>query len=200
MQILKQACGDYQTNCYIVSSQNAELIIDPGVDALDFIKKNTKNPLAILNTHGHYDHVWDNAKVKKEFNIPIYIHKNDEFMLQDPFSKGFESSKADILIDNEDEFNIADFKLKFHFFPGHTPGCCMIELIGEKIMFSGDFLFNRSIGRWDFPYSDATLMKQSLKKAMAYKNDFILLPGHGEQTSLKTEQEHLPYWLRYIGE
>ena len=65
-------------------------------------------------------------------------------------------------------------------------------------MFSGDFLFYRSIGRWDFPYSDANLMKQSLEKVMTCKEDFKLLPGHGQETTLKEEQVHLPSWLRYF--
>ncbi|EAH8610454.1 MBL fold metallo-hydrolase [Campylobacter jejuni] len=198
MQIIKQACGVYETNCYILFTPKGEFIIDPGTDALLFIKKHVKNPLAILNTHGHYDHIWDNAKVKKEYNIPIYIHKNDAFMLHDDFNQGYDSSDADFLVDNEDILNICGVDFKFHFLPGHTPGCTMIEIVGKNIMFSGDFLFYRSIGRWDFPYSDANLMKQSLEKVMTCKEDFKLLPGHGQETTLKEEQVHLPSWLRYF--
>lgn len=198
MQILQQACGAYETNCYILNTDEGEFIIDPGVNALNFIQKHVKKPLAILNTHGHFDHIWDNARVKKEYNIPIYIHKNDEFMLKDPFEKGFEPSKADFLVQDENELELFGTKFKFHFLPGHTPGCTMIEIVGQNIMFSGDFLFYRSIGRWDFPYSDANLMKQSLEKVMAYKEDYHLLPGHGQATSLKEEQEHFPSWFRYF--
>ncbi|MFY4756085.1 MBL fold metallo-hydrolase [Campylobacter jejuni] len=198
MQIIKQACGVYETNCYILFTPKGEFIIDPGTDALLFIKQHVKNPLAILNTHGHYDHIWDNAKVKKEYNIPIYIHKNDAFMLHDNFNQGYDSSDADFLVDNEDILNICGVDFKFHFLPGHTPGCTMIEIVGKNIMFSGDFLFYRSIGRSDFPYSDANLMKQSLEKVMTYKEDFKLLPGHGQETTLKKEQVHLPTWLRYF--
>ena len=198
MQIIKQACGVYETNCYILFTPKGELIIDPGTDALLFIKQHVKNPLAILNTHGHYDHIWDNAKVKKEYNIPIYIHKNDAFMLHDNFNQGYDSSDADFLVDNEDILNICGVDFKFHFLPGHTPGCTMIEIASKNIMFSGDFLFYRSIWRWDFPYSDANLMKQSLEKVMTYKEDFKLLPGHGQETTLKEEQIHLPSWLRYF--
>ena len=198
MQIIKQACGVYETNCYILFTPKGEFIIDPGTDALLFIKKHVKKPLAILNTHGHYDHIWDNAKVKKEYNIPIYIHKNDAFMLHDNFNQGYDSSDADFLVDNEDILNICGVDFKFHFLPGHTPGCTMIEIASKNIMFSGDFLFYRSIGRWDFPYSDANLMKQSLEKVMTYKEDFKLLPGHGQETTLKEEQVHLPSWLRYF--
>ena len=178
MQIYKQACGAYETNCYILSTQRGEFIIDPGVGALEFVKKHTKNPLAILNTHGHFDHIWDNVAVKKEFNVPLYIHKNDAFFLEDPFNQGFEKHKADVLIESEEPLKLFDSIFKFHFLPGHTPGCCMIEIVGEGVMFSGDFLFYRSIGRWDFPYSDATLMKQSLEKILNYKENYKLLPGH----------------------
>lgn len=198
MQILKQACGAYETNCYILNTHKGEFIIDPGVNAYDFIKLHVKKPLAILNTHGHFDHVWDNAKIRSEFNIPIYIHKNDEFFLQDPYNQGFEKHKADFLIDNENEIELFGLKFKFHFLPGHTPGCTMIEFVGENLMFSGDFLFFKSIGRWDLPYSDANLMKQSLEKIMTYKEDYRLFPGHGGETSLKEEQKHLPSWLRYF--
>lgn len=172
MQIIKQACGVYETNCYILFTPKGEFIIDPGTDALLFIKKHVKNPLAILNTHGHYDHIWDNAKVKKEYNIPIYIHKNDAFMLHDDFNQGYDSSDADFLVDNEDILNICGVDFKFHFLPGHTPGCTMIEIVGKNIMFSGDFLFYRSIGRWDFPYSDANLMKQKLRKSYDLQRRF----------------------------
>ncbi|MCX2683588.1 MBL fold metallo-hydrolase [Campylobacter sp. MIT 21-1685] len=198
MQIIKQACGEYETNCYIIQTNKGEFIIDPGVDALHFVKKHVKKPLAILNTHGHFDHIWDNAKLKNEFNIALYIHKNDEFMLTDPFNKGFIHSKADFLVESEDEIEICGINFKFHFFPGHTPGCCMIELVGENIMFSGDFLFKRSIGRWDFPYSNADLMKKSLEKISLYKQNYRLYPGHGEETNLKEEQIHLPSWLQYL--
>ncbi|MBZ7938988.1 MULTISPECIES: MBL fold metallo-hydrolase [Campylobacter] len=198
MQITQQACGPYMTNCYILSTQKGEIIIDPGFEALKFIKEHVKNPLAILNTHGHCDHVWDNAKVKREYNIPIYIHKNDEFMLDDPMDRGFEPSKADFLVEDENILNICGTDFKFHFLPGHTPGCTMIELVGQNLMFSGDFLFYRSIGRWDFPFSDPKLMKESLQRVLAYENDYRLLPGHGKETTLKDEQAHIPSWLRYF--
>lgn len=71
----------------------------------------------------------------------------------------------------------------------------MIEIVGKNIMFSGDFLFYRSIGRWDFPYSDANLMKQSLEKVMTYKEDFKLLPGHGQETTLKKNKPIYPLGL-----
>lgn len=195
MQIISQACGSYETNCYIIKHEKGDFIIDPGQGALEFVKKNTQHPQAIFNTHGHFDHVWDNAAVKSELNIPIYIHKNDAFMLSDPFETGHTHSKADFLIADEKEFEVAGVKFKFLFYPGHTPGCCMIELVGENLAFSGDFLFKGSIGRYDFPYSSPVLMKQSLEKVALFKENLRLLPGHGAETTLHTEQQNLRYWL-----
>ncbi len=119
MQIIKQACGAYETNCYILFGEHGEIIIDPGFDALHS-SKTCKNPLAILNTHGHYDHVWDNEKVKQAYQIPIYIHKNDTFMLEDPFNQGFMPSKANYLIDDENIISIGGLDFNFTFTRTYT--------------------------------------------------------------------------------
>lgn len=195
MQIIKQACGAYETNCYIIQVNNADFIIDPGQGAFDFVKKNVKNPKAILNTHGHFDHIWDNEAVKNAFKIPLYIHKNDAFMLDDVFKMGHTPSKADVLVSDERELDIAGVKFRFLFFPGHTPGSCMIELVGENLAFSGDFLFKGTIGRYDFPYSSPSLMKESLEKVALLDRNLRLLPGHGDESSLEKEQQNLRYWL-----
>ncbi len=196
MQIKQKALGSYATNCYILSIYDKDYIIDPGENALDFVKKEAKNPVAILNTHGHFDHVWDNYAVKKEFNIPIYIHEKDEFMLKDPFEMGHEHSQADFLIKDEKQINIKGLDFKFLFFPGHTPGSCMIELVGQDLVFSGDFLFKSSIGRYDFLYSNALEMKDSLERVLKYDRNLKLLPGHGAQTYLFDEIRTIKYYLR----
>ena len=195
MQIISRPCGAYATNCYILKHEKGDFIIDPGQNAFEFIKQNAVNVRAVLNTHGHFDHIWDNKATQSAFNAPLYIHKDDEFMLKDPFGMGHPHSKADFLVSSEDIININGVKFRFLHLAGHTPGCCMIELVGENLAFSGDFLFKGSIGRYDFPYSDAALMKQSLERVAKFTQDLRLLPGHGEQTTLKAEQRHLGWWL-----
>lgn len=198
MDIKVQPMGDYQTNCYLVTVDNKDLIIDPGVGAARWVKQNVTNPVAILNTHGHFDHVWSNKEVQDLYNLKIYTPKDDNFMLEkDPYGKGMPSSCADVLIEPDEEILIDDIKIKFHHFPGHTPGCSAIQ-IGHHL-FTGDFIFKGTIGRFDFPNSDATLMKQSLNKILAWENlDFHVYPGHGEKTTLKAEIESLKQWERYI--
>ncbi len=198
MQIKVKPMGVYQTNCYILSSKSADIIIDPGVDATEWISKNVKNPIAILNTHGHFDHVWSNAEVSKKYNIPIYCPKDDTFMLEkDPFGYNVPKSKADYKIEPNRKVKIDTFEFTFLHFPGHTPGCSVIEF--KDTWFSGDFLFNGSIGRWDFKYSNKQDMLNSLNSVKKFtKTDKIVLPGHDRKTTLFRELKHIDYWINVV--
>lgn len=233
-KILCKPFGEYQTNCYIAFDlcEKSALIIDPGIGATSWIveslEKSGVTPLAILNTHGHFDHVWSNAELQGHFaSIPLLCHYEDAFMLHnDCFCTGLPSSIPTILVGNEegeicekkssvenlgrkDSFSFNNFLITFICYPGHTPGCSVIELShknspqdstsdlsqGAKALFSGDFIFNRSIGRSDFPYSSSEVMKKSLEKFLESKNDMLVLPGHGGSTSIFAEKENIPYWL-----
>jgi len=197
MEIKIQPMGQTQTNCYIVTIDNKDLIIDPGMGATSWVRNNTTNPVAILNTHGHYDHVWSNAELQKELNVPLYISKDDAFMLKKCIlGQNPPSSKADVLVDGDEELTIEGIKVQYRHFPGHTPGNSIIEI--EDVWFSGDFLFQQSIGRWDFPFSSGKSMMKSLEKAMKIEGDFTVYPGHGMSTTLKQEQRGMPMWLEYV--
>jgi glyoxylase-like metal-dependent hydrolase (beta-lactamase superfamily II) len=189
--------GQYQTNCYIVTIDNKDFIIDPGVGATNWVLENVKNPVAILNTHGHFDHIWSNQDIKEQFNIPIVIHEKDSFMLQNSqFGMSFKKSYPDILLKGDEKLSIENVEINFLHFPGHTPGCSIID-IGDA-WFSGDFIFRGSIGRVDFPYSNPEEMKKSLLKFKNIPYDKKVYPGHGEMTTIKNEQKYVDYWLRAI--
>ena len=197
MDIKYKAFGAYQTNCYIIDVNGKEFIIDPGVGAVKWVKENVSNPIALLNTHGHFDHIWSDCELKKELNIPIYIPKNDAFMLEeDIFNQSQPTCKANVLVDGDEEFDIEGIKVKFISFPGHTPGCSVIEI--ENSWFSGDFIFENSIGRVDFPYSNPKDMKKSLEKFLKIKYDKKVYTGHGNPTTIKREQKNVPYWFNYL--
>lgn len=189
--------GDYQTNCYIVTIENKDFIIDPGIGATSWVKENISNPIAILNTHGHFDHVWSNKELKKDLHLDIYCPKEDSFMLEnDPFGQGTPSCSADYLVNPDEEIDFDGIKVKFHFFPGHTPGCSAIQI--EDTLFSGDFIFRGSIGRVDFPYSNPADMTNSIHKVLKWNNDIKIYPGHGPSTSLFQEKKSLNNWLNYL--
>lgn len=195
MQILKKAFGEYVTNCYILKGEQSDLVIDPGQGSFDWVMQNTGKIAAVLNTHGHFDHVYDDAKLQR-VGAKIYIHEDDAFMLRaDPFETMPESIEADVLIKGQEQsLEIAGFNVKFSLFAGHTPGSCMIEAGG--VIFSGDVIFKGSIGRWDFPFSSGAQMKESLHKILQIKGDFTLYPGHGPNTSLAAERQNLKYFLQ----
>ena len=197
MQILKKAFGEYVTNCYILKGEQGDLVIDPGQGSYDWVMQNTGKIAAVLNTHGHFDHVYDDAKLQRT-GAKIYIHEEDAFMLRaDPFETMPESIEADVLIKGQEQsLEIAGFNVKFSLIAGHTPGSCMIEAGG--VIFSGDVIFKGSIGRWDFPFSSGAQMRESLHKILQIKGDFTLYPGHGPNTSLQAERQNLKYFLQLL--
>ena len=197
MSIKVQPMGPYQTNCYIVTKDGKDIIIDPGVDATKWVKANVTNPVAILNTHGHFDHVWSNAELQRELGVKLYTPKEDDMLLrQSSWMPDLPPSTPDILVEPDEEFDIDGIKVKFRHFPGHTPGCSTIEI--DDAMFSGDFIFERSIGRTDFPYSNPADMKKSLEKFMQLDYDKTIYPGHGGTTTIKQEQHYAPFWMQQL--
>ncbi|SFV61264.1 Hydroxyacylglutathione hydrolase [hydrothermal vent metagenome] len=197
MQIKIEPMGMTQTNCYIVTIDGKDLIIDPGIDATQWVLNNVTHPVAILNTHGHYDHVWSNKELKEKLNIPIYVPKGDSFMLQNcPLGQPTPPSIPNYEVTGDESLEIEGIKFQYILFPGHTPGCSIIQI--QDIWFSGDFLFEQSIGRWDFPFSSAKAMIQSLEKAMRIEENFTIYPGHGMSTTLKAEQRVMPFWIEQV--
>lgn len=194
MKIKAKAMGEYQTNCYIVTVEEMDFIIDPGIGATEWVMQNVTNPVAILNTHGHFDHVWSNAELQKRLKVPLYTPKEDVMLLLgSSWSPDLPPSKPDVEVAPNQEFDFNGVKVKFRHFPGHTPGCSTIEI--NDAMFSGDFIFERSIGRTDFPYSSPQQMRESLEEFKKISYDKTIYPGHGNTTTIKQEQQYSDYWI-----
>ena len=197
MEIKIQPMGATQTNCYIATIDGKDFIIDPGMGATKWVVENVTNPVAILNTHGHFDHVWSNAEVQDALKLPIYCPKGDAFMLENcPLGQPTPPSTPDYEVVGDETLELEGVKIHYRHFPGHTPGCSIIEI--EDVWFSGDFLFEQSIGRWDFPFSSGADMVKSLEKASKIEGDFTIYPGHGLSTTLKAEQKVIPYWIEQV--
>lgn len=197
MKVQVKPFGSYQTNCYILKIDGKEFIIDPGVGAAEWIEKNISNPAAIINTHGHFDHIWDNKKLRERLKVPLICAKSDAFLLkEDIFGLGTTPSTPDITVEADGELELEGIRLHFTLFPGHTPGC--MAVIHEEDFFSGDFVFQNSIGRTDLPYSKPDDMIKSIQKLLALETDYIIHPGHGNSTSLNAERENLGFWLRSL--
>ena len=196
-EIKHRPMGPYQTNCFIVTYEGKDLIIDPGIDATAWVLKNTTNPIAILNTHGHFDHVWSNGELKEKLNIPIYCPIGDAMLVEDDaLMKGIPANKIDIKVEGDQGYELEGIKINFHHFPGHTPGCSAIE-IGEHL-FTGDFIFDGSIGRVDFPFSSPADMVKSIEKVLKWEKNYKVYPGHGNFSTLFQQKDSLKAWINYI--
>lgn len=189
--------GPIETNCYIFGSVRTGevVIIDPGDDyekIMDLIEAERLKPQAIVNTHGHVDHIGAN----NQFNLPVYIHRLDADFLSDPmkslaawYGNKTASARPQRLLEDNDEINIADLSLSVLHTPGHTPGG--ISLHYDGIVFTGDALFQGGVGRTDFPYSDEKQLIRSIKdKLFTLDDKVIVLPGHGPKTTIGMEKNY----------
>lgn len=201
MKIKTFVLGVMQTNCYIVSNdENHCMIIDPGAQGKKVAKYLEENELvldAILLTHGHFDHIGAVDYLYDKYHCPIYIHHEDIEMLtnsrlnlsylEKPFSLSAPVTSA------SEHMEISGFKICWFHLPGHCPGASMIYLEDENVIFSGDVLFNGSIGRFDFPNSSKYDTLTSIEKIKTFNFDATLYPGHGPSSTLKSELLSNPY-------
>lgn len=185
MEIETIKVGELQTNCYIVKDSNEAVAIDPGFEAKEILPhlKGSK-VIAIILTHGHYDHVTDAFKLKEEINAPMYIHKDDEAMMV--YTTGL---KADTLFSGGEKIKVGSTEFEVINTPGHTTGGLCLYNKKENVLFSGDTLFKNDYGRTDLPGSSQDQMEESLKKLQKLPPETKVYPGHGDQTTIGDEKD-----------
>ena len=198
--IRKFTGGPMEVNSYVVADQEFKkaCIIDPGASAgamKDFLKKNALDLEFIINTHGHVDHIAQNAS----FDVPIYIHKLDKDFLTDPnlnLSKvvlfSITSPKANTLLEDGEKIKLGSIYLEVMHTPGHTPGSISIKT--DNVIFTGDALFKGGIGRTDFPYGDEELLLKAIREKLLVSSDeTIIYPGHGASSTIGYERKTNPF-------
>lgn len=199
--------GDDSATSYIVYNEKKEaVLIDPSFKAskiVKWLKEESINLLAILLTHGHFDHIEGIEEVKKSFSCPIYIEKNDEVLLDNPYKNGSVLfgkyvqvvEKTENLWD-EETLHFSDIEVQVIHTHFHTPGSVCFYFPKIQSLFTGDTLFYRSIGRTDLPLGNAKDVANSLlklKKLYETNGDMKVYPGHGNSTSLEKEMEFNPF-------
>ncbi|MDO4490805.1 MAG: MBL fold metallo-hydrolase [Lachnospiraceae bacterium] len=204
MKVEYLVLGMVSTNCYLIqNTETKELIfVDPADNAPQLIRQVEKmegKPAAILLTHGHFDHIMAADQLRKEYDIPVYVHELDEEVLEDPALNlsgnwaGAYSMKGDKLVKEGDVLNIAGFEICVLHTPGHTQGSSCYYFPNEQLLVSGDTLFAQSYGRVDFPTSSAGAMKNSIKRLLSeLPEDTAVLPGHEMTTSIAMEKRYNP--------
>lgn len=188
--------GELEVNCYVVWNENTleAFVIDPGDEFLkidNFLKSKNLSVKAVINTHGHGDHIGADG----EFGSVVYIHKDDEGCLIDPcknlsmyFFKPIVCKVEHKIINDGDVLDLAGMKLTVIHTPGHTRGCVCF-LYGD-VLFSGDTLFFEAIGRTDLPGGNFKDIVQSIKgKLFILPDDVIVCPGHGGYSTIGHEKK-----------
>jgi hydroxyacylglutathione hydrolase len=218
--------GPWGTNCYVAASgPGAEcVVIDPGKDAApgvaDVVREHRLKPVAVLVTHGHVDHMWCVAPVAGTYDATAWIHPDDRHLLTNP-TAGLSAETTSMLLGGKYEFaepddvrelsdgqdlELAGLRFAVDHTPGHTRGSVTFrtpydEEDVSEVMFSGDLLFQGSIGRTDLPGGDHPTMLHSLRtKVLTLRDDVVVLPGHGDQTSIGRERATNPFLLDLVGD
>lgn len=201
MTIKTLPLGDLTTNCYLVWDEvtNQALIIDPA-DSGDFITDQVLQlqlePVAIVLTHGHFDHVLGLLEVSLNFPVPVLMHEADVFLITQaqksaqhwlhrtvdpvPVPKQF-LVEGDVITFGGEQLAVLET-------PGHTPGS--ITLYNDQAIFTGDTLFAQGVGRTDFKYSDSAELQRSLEKLRLQLPNVPILPGHGESAYLHSSNAY----------
>ncbi len=211
--------GVLACNCYVLApKQGADaIVVDPGQRAMGPLRRildeNRLTPAAVLLTHGHIDHMWSAQKVADTYGCPTYIHPADRYMLKDPvkaLGRGFAIGLASLAagawfreprqvveLDRDgDKLDLGGITVAVDHTPGHTQGSVVfrVEEGPDQLAFTGDTLFKQSVGRTDLPGgSGRDLLTSIVTKLLVLDDDTLLLPGHGERSTIGAERRTNPF-------
>jgi hydroxyacylglutathione hydrolase len=197
-----------RVNSTILYSQGEAFIFDPGGDVgliADFLRKKRLTPKGIFLTHGHIDHFGGVEKLRNLLgkDIPVYIHKKDEFLLSEELWPGFaDYLEADLnpsidgYIKEGDKFKLGSFEVEVYETPGHTPGSVVFYVPQMELLIAGDLLFRGGVGRWDLPGGDSEALKKSLKRVFEiFPDSTKVITGHYELTTIGYERKNNPFFV-----
>lgn len=203
MKVEAFVVGPFQENCYLLADEASgeAVLIDPGDDGerlLDAVREAGCTLTAIWLTHAHLDHVGGIAAIRREVDVPIYLHPDDlpvyDFapraaaMYGVPFELG---PRPDRTLTEGDVLEVGALAFQVWHMPGHAPGHVIFH--GHGVAFGGDVLFAGSVGRTDLPLSDGVAFQRTLARMSTLPGDTVVLPGHGPETTIADELAGNPF-------
>lgn len=201
MEIKTLVLGHIHTNCYLVSTDKAAIVIDPAFKSAaveDFLLQNSDKERLILLTHAHFDHIGAAPFLRENTGVKIAVGEFDNADLSDPavnlsdrFHAHIPPFSADITLSDGEEFSVGDIRFKVLNTPGHTVGS--VCYLTGNVLFAGDTLFYESIGRTDFPKSNHLDMMKSLNRLLSLDGNIRVLSGHGPETNIEHEKIYNPF-------
>ena len=205
MKVEHYVVGWVETNCYFAINEATSecIVIDPGDDAAMLASKIDEKgytPAAILLTHGHFDHATGANELAERYHVKIYVHEDDFDLMADPQRNccGMMGrrivNRADEKLRDRQVLQLAGFEIQVIHTPGHTPGGASYYCAEAGCVFSGDTLFQGSVGRTDFPGGSMSAIVRSVKeKLFLLPDDTRVCPGHGDETSIGYEKKYNPF-------
>ncbi len=205
VEVLRFENGPFMVNSYLLVNKKTgeSIIIDPGYDVsgvISAVKQKGRSLVAIVATHGHLDHVEGVNAVKKEFDVPFLVNERDNelvatvsmqarmFGVPDPGVPEISES-----LPLEGSIELAGIPMELRHTPGHSPGS--VSILVEKVVFSGDALFNFSIGRTDLPGGSYEELISSIREQLfTLPDDILVMPGHGPETTIGNEKAMNPFF------
>lgn len=193
MEIIKLTVGQLASNAYILRKDNKVIIIDPGADfdRIDAKINDNDEVIAILLTHGHFDHIGAVNEVVSKYQCACYISIAEKELIHNPEMSFYDGDITEDLLYFNDNLDIENFNIKVHKTPGHTIGSVMFEI--DDHLFTGDTLFDMGVGRMDLPTGSEADMYQSLQYIKTLQKDYKIYPGHGETSTLFNQFKNNPY-------
>lgn len=198
MEIRAIHLGLIKTNCYLISTDKAAVVIDPGFKTeitADFLKANEGKNRMILITHAHFDHIGGAEALRDETGVEIGIGELDApalrdtgLNLSDKFHAHIAPFSADRTFCDGEKFSVGDIDFEVILTPGHTVGG--VSYLSGESLFSGDTLFAGAVGRTDMPGGSLKALKKSLKRLIALPEETKVYPGHGDFTTVGYEKEN----------
>ena len=194
--------GLFQTNCYFIHKEGSTdaIVVDPGDRAesiYEEVVRQNLNVVAILLTHGHFDHILGVKEFKAKTHAKVYAGADEAELLKDPAINASERVRRpeiiipDVLLNDKEKVNIADLSFEVIFTPGHTKGSVCYYFKEAGILISGDTLFEESVGRCDFPTgSESALLASITKRLMVLPDETNVYPGHGAMTTIGNERKY----------
>jgi len=206
MKIQMLTVGSLGANCYLVSCPKTKeaVVIDPGDEGKRILKTINDAGLKvkyIINTHGHHDHIGANREVKEGTQAELLIHAEDADMLANPninlstyLGTNYIKPTADRQLQDGDIIEFGDVSLQVIHTPGHSSGGICLYSKADKVCFTGDTLFNGSVGRTDLPRGNYTILMKSLREKLINLPDKVTIyPGHGPKSTIGEEKLINPF-------
>ncbi len=201
MYITTLTVGILEVNCYLLNADgnNETLIVDPGgsFEHIDRqLQADGRQPVGILLTHGHIDHLTAVPDLVQKYQVPVYVHPQDHALYNSPNTQlpGLMPTVEGLPTPIDELPNATELVYAVLHTPGHSPGSVCFHFPDDQVLISGDTLFCGSVGRTDLAGGDATTLKNSLKEQIiTLPGDTAVYPGHGPATTLDRERQSNPF-------